>query len=239
MLLIIVTNITLTVGLCYAIFWALKNRRRRRLRKRIFWVILFLIFCFFAIDTTFLITYIINKSPTTHFYSPHRYRTAPAFNIVNFHMVTPGITRGGQPTKEGLMILKEFFGLKTVLSLRDSTEGAEQEKGMVEKLGMDFINIPMDAGQEQSVEKINQVLGIITNKSRQPIFVHCHGGKDRTGLVFGAYRIKYEHWGIEDAYKEMLGYGYNENYYNLNRSLRKWYDNLQENADMKEKVTVP
>jgi protein tyrosine/serine phosphatase len=93
---------------------------------------------------------------------------------------------------------------------------------------MTFINIPMEAEQEQGTEKIQECLDIITDKARQPIFVHCHGGKDRTSLIFAAYRIKYDHWGIEDAYKEMLAYGYNENFYNLNKSLRNWYDYVVE-----------
>ena len=221
---IILTNIALTVGLCYAIFWALRNRRKKRLKKRIFWAVLSLILLFFAANTSFLITYIINKSPTTAFYAIHRYKTAPAFTITNFHVITPGILRGGQPTKEGLTTLKEYFDIKTLLDLRDGKSIVEWEKRTAEQLGINFISIPMDAGKEQSVEKIEQILNIITDKSRQPIYVHCHAGKDRTGLIFAAYRIKYDHWGIEDAYKEMLGYGFDEAYYQVNRSLRKWYD---------------
>jgi protein tyrosine phosphatase (PTP) superfamily phosphohydrolase (DUF442 family) len=226
---ILVTNVILGLGLCYAIFWALRNRRKKRLKKRIFEVILGLIFIFFAVNTAFLINYIINKSPTTHFYSPHRFKNAPVYNITNFHVVTPGILRGGQPTKEGLIILKGYFDLKTIVNLRGKGEMAdiEQENKFAKELGLDFVSFPMDAETEQSVEKIQDVLDIITDKARQPVYVHCHGGKDRTGLVFAAYRLKYDHWGLEDAYKEWLAYGYNENFYNLNKSLRKWYDHLQ------------
>jgi protein tyrosine/serine phosphatase len=127
-----------------------------------------------------------------------------------------------------MIILKEFFGLKTILSLRDSTENMDWEEREAGRLGIDFINIAMDTAQEQPVEKIKECLDIITDKERQPIFVHCHGGKDRTGLIFAAYRMKYDRWGIEDAYKEMLAYGYNENYYKLNESLRRWYDYLRD-----------
>ena len=224
MIAIIITNVILGFGLCYVIFWTLKNRRKKLLKKRIFKVILTLILIFFAVNTAFLITYIINRSPTTHFYSPHRFKNAPVYNIANFHVVTPEILRGGQPTKEGLIILKEYFDLKTILNLRDDKAEVERERKVAEGLGLDFINIPMDTGEEQSIEKIQEALDIITDKKRQPIYVHCHGGKDRTGLVFAAYRIKYDHWGLEGAYKEWLAYGFNENYFNLNKSLRKWCD---------------
>jgi len=228
MITIIIINIILAFALCYAIFWALKNRRKRRLRKRIFETILALILIFFSVNTAFLINYIINKSPTTHFYSPHRFKTAPVYNITNFHVVTPQILRGGQPTEDGLIILKEYFGLKTILDLRSEPKLVEWESKAAKKLGIEFINIPMEAEQEQSTVKIKAVLDIITDKKYQPIYVHCHGGKDRTGLIFAAYRIKYDRWGIEDAYKEWLAYGYNENYYQLNKSLRNWYDYQQQ-----------
>lgn len=228
MVTIILTSLVLAFALSYSIFWALKNRRKRLLKKRIFEFILVLILIFFSFNTAFLISYIISKSPTTYFYSLQRFKTAPVYNVANFHVVAPGILRGGQPTEDGLIILKEYFGLKTILDLRSEPKELEWESKKAQKLGIGFINIPMETGQEQSVTKIKAILDIITDKNRQPIFVHCHAGKDRTGLIFAAYRLKYDHWGIEDAYKEWLAYGFNENYYNLNKSLRKWQDYLQQ-----------
>lgn len=143
--------------------------------------------------------------------------------IQNFHVVSPNIMRGSQPSEEGFKLLKEYCNVKTVLSLRDNKESNEWEKDMVEKLGMEFINIPMSGGSEQSIEKIEQCLSIIHNKSNQPIFIHCLAGKDRTGLILAAYRIKYGGWDISDAFREMFFYGYNPVCcFKLKESLVKW-----------------
>ena len=98
-----------------------------------------------------------------------------------------------------------------------------REKAIVEKLGMKFVSLPMLASEAQSPKKIDQVLSIITDKSQQPVFVHCQAGKDRTGLVFAAYRMKYDHWSQADAVEEMLAYGYDRDCCSdLEKSLIKW-----------------
>lgn len=143
--------------------------------------------------------------------------------IFNFHLVAPGIMRGSQPSEKALCLLREYFLAKTILSFRAEKEHNQWEKEIVEKLGMNFINIPMDGRREQGIEKIEQCLAVISNKANQPIFVHCQAGKDRTGMVFAAYRIKYNHWDFKDALQEMLAYGYDRSCCSaLERSLIEW-----------------
>lgn len=154
--------------------------------------------------------------------------------IFNFHVVAPGITRGSQPSEDGFRLLRDYCRVKTVLSFRNEKEHNEWEKRIVEKLGMKFINIPMSGTKEQNVETIEQCLSIIADKSNQPIFVHCYGGKDRTGLIFAAYRIKYDNWSLEDALMEMLVYGYDRiSYSNLEKSLVKWHNRRKKFSKLK------
>ena len=142
--------------------------------------------------------------------------------IFNFHVVAPGVMRGSQPSEASLKLLKDYCGVKTILNLR-SDELVEWERQVVEKLGMDFINIPMNGGQKQGVEKIEQCLNIMRDKARQPVFLHCQAGKDRTGLICAAYKIKYENWSLEEAFFEMLSYGYSRSCcLQLEESLSAW-----------------
>jgi len=143
--------------------------------------------------------------------------------IQNFHVVSPNVMRGSQPSEEGFKLLKEYCNIKTVLSLRNNKESNEWEKDVVEKLGMKFINIPMSGTEEQSIKKIEQCLSLMHSESNQPIFIHCLAGKDRTGLILAAYRIKYGGWDISDALREMFFYGYNPVCcFKLKESLVKW-----------------
>jgi tyrosine-protein phosphatase SIW14 len=143
--------------------------------------------------------------------------------IFNFHVVAPNIMRGSQPSEKGFRMLKDYCGVRTILTLRNHQGDNEWEKAIVEKLGIRFINIPMAGNTEQDIDTIERCLDIINDKSNQPIFVHCRAGKDRTGMIFAAYRVKYEHWSLEDALLEMLVYGYDRNCcLNLEKSLIKW-----------------
>ncbi len=154
--------------------------------------------------------------------------------IFNFHVVAPGIMRGSQPSEASLKLLRDYCGVKTILDLRNDNEKVESERHLVEKLGMDFINIPMSGAQKQGVDKIEQCLNIMRDKSRQPVFVHCQAGKDRTGMICAAYKIKYDSWRLEDALFEMLAYGYSRSCcLQLEESLSVW------NLGRKEKQLKP
>jgi protein tyrosine/serine phosphatase len=146
-----------------------------------------------------------------------------AREIFNFHVVVPNVLRGSQPSEAALKLLKRYCGVKTVLSFRNEKGHNKKEEEYVKKLGMKFINIPMDATKEQSIATIEKAIAIINDKANQPIFVHCQAGKDRTGIIFAAYRIKYNNWSMEDALMEMLVYGYDRVIFpNLERSLYNW-----------------
>lgn len=154
--------------------------------------------------------------------------------IFNFHVVEPGILRGSQPSEASLKLLKDYCGVKTILNLRDDEEKVNWERQVSEKLGMDFINIPMNGGQKQAAKKIEQCLNIMHDKSRQPVFVHCQAGKDRTGMICAAYKIKYNNWNLENALFEMLVYGYSRSCcLQLEESLSEW------NLWRKEKPLTP
>lgn len=40
-----------------------------------------------------------------------------------------------------------------------------------------------------------------------PVYVHCDGGRHRTGAMIAVYRMAIEGWDIQRAYREMRQYG--------------------------------
>lgn len=181
------------------------------MKKRILWIAFVLIF---ALSIVYFLT---NPQILS------RKQVAISYDLPNFHIVSANVLRGAQPTQEGFRKLKENYKVKTILNLRNEPEQIRWEKGMVEKLGMNFINISMVGYQKQSKEKIDKILSIIANKINQPIFVHCQYGKDRAGLILAAYRIKYDNWSFDEALLEMLGYGYDRLCcFRLEESLMEW-----------------
>jgi protein tyrosine phosphatase (PTP) superfamily phosphohydrolase (DUF442 family) len=131
--------------------------------------------------------------------------------LPNLYKVSDALYRGAQPEAYGFKELRKM-GIKTVVSLR-----AFHSDG----------NLPADAGlaYEQiscktwhpELEDIVKFLTIVTDKTKQPVFVHCQHGADRTGTMCAVYRIVVEGWTKEQAIKEMTegGFGFHPLWQNL------------------------
>jgi protein tyrosine/serine phosphatase len=55
---------------------------------------------------------------------------------------------------------------------------------------------------------MHRLLAIVTDPARQPVFVHCRRGSDRTGTAVAVYRICVEGWSREAAIDEMVNGGF-------------------------------
>ncbi|HPW77512.1 MAG: Tyrosine phosphatase family protein [Candidatus Omnitrophica bacterium ADurb.Bin292] len=141
----------------------------------------------------------------------------------NFHVVSPGVWRSAQPSKESLLRMKAH-GLKTVVNLRSGRAIERWERDTTESLGIQHYHFPMSAREEVPIKTIDAVLSVISDTAKQPALVHCRAGKDRTGLMIAAYKISQNpQASFRDIYQEMLMYGYDEKKYPaILISLRKW-----------------
>ena len=123
--------------------------------------------------------------------------------IDNFGRVNANYYRGAQPEGRDYADLKAF-GIKTVIDLTQN--GDSQEPAMVERLGMKFYRIPMTTHEPPSAAKIAQFLKLVENPANQPVYVHCQGGRHRTGLMTAVYRMTDEGWTPNQAFAEMKQY---------------------------------
>lgn len=134
-------------------------------------------------------------------------------NIYRFGKVNNFLYRGGLPTDVDLKALKDFK-VKTVISFRGLGDDKEkfqvaEEKAMVEKLGMKFLNVQIPFDKPVPDKTIKQFFTAVNTKANQPLFVHCKGGRDRTGTMVALYRINYEKFTAEKAIEEMKEYTFN------------------------------
>ena len=147
--------------------------------------------------------------------------------IPRFSQVSQGLYRGGRPTVDGLKYLR-FLGVKTIVNLQggdpqsflygavaswlepgEDPANIEKERVLAEGMKMNFWHAPLnsfDAVSKYDAVLIDQTLTVMREK--QPVYVHCEHGKDRTGLLVALYRVKYEGWDIESAYTEWTQRGH-------------------------------
>ena len=142
-------------------------------------------------------------------------------DLPNLQTVDARVVRGGQPTENGLVILKEH-GIKTVVNLREEMSAIAFEESLSKQIGLDFISIPLRPFEIPDDKALELFLEVSQNKDKQPIFVHCLHGMDRTGLMMALYRMKVSDWSYEEAINEMLEFGFHVAFTNLSNPLKKY-----------------
>ncbi len=140
--------------------------------------------------------------------------------IPNFLIVTENLSRGGRPNTGDLAALKSEKNITTVINLENKPPIIQQEKIEADRLGLKFISSPMDAALRPTDQQVNDLLAKLQDSSNFPIFLHCHHGQDRTGLIIGLYRVEVEGWTPAKAYQEMLADGFHSNLVALDKYFR-------------------
>ena len=123
--------------------------------------------------------------------------------IDNFGQVSSSYFRGAQPDGDDYADLAAL-GVKLVIDLQKDGLAAEQQ--LVEAAGMKFQRIPMTTRQEPTTEEIATFLKLVSDPANQPVYVHCAGGRHRTGVMTAVYRMTQEGWTADRAFKEMKDY---------------------------------
>jgi tyrosine-protein phosphatase SIW14 len=127
-----------------------------------------------------------------------------AVRIDNFGRVNDRYYRGAQPDARALADLARL-GVKATIDLT-SGDGNESEQRLAEAAGMKFFKIAMDTRVVPTPEQIATFLGIVNDPANQPVFVHCVGGRHRTGVMTAIYRMMEEQWTAARAFQEMKAF---------------------------------
>ena len=125
--------------------------------------------------------------------------------IKNFGQMDGRFYRGAQPGKQDYKDLAAL-GIKTIIDLREDPESYEQT--LVESLGMKYVNIPMIGKKYPTTEATETFLKLVNNPETGKFFVHCAGGRHRTGAMGAVYRFQFYDWNFEQVYQEMKQYDF-------------------------------
>ena len=121
--------------------------------------------------------------------------------IKNFGQMDERFYRGAEPKKlEDFEELKRL-GINTVIDLQAKPE--PEEKGWVESLGMRYVNIPMVEKTYPTEDQVLAFMKLVDDTSTGKFFVHCAGGRHRTGAMGAVYRFNRYGWDYDQVYSEM------------------------------------
>jgi tyrosine-protein phosphatase SIW14 len=124
-------------------------------------------------------------------------------SIDNFGRINDNYYRGAQPDDRDYRDLAAL-GVKTVIDL--TRDGRSNESGLVQRAGMKFYRIPLTTSERPSDAAVAQFLKLVNDPANQPVYVHCQGGRHRTGVMTAVYRMTNEGWSADRAYQEMKQY---------------------------------
>jgi protein tyrosine/serine phosphatase len=125
--------------------------------------------------------------------------------LPNLGEVTPTLYRGAQPTEKGFENLAKM-GIGIVVDLRDGNEGKFEEKEVTQS-GMEFVAIPWRCSSPKD-DDFAKFLMVVRDNPDKKVFVHCHMGVDRTGMMVAAYRMNEQDWTAAEALQEMRAFGF-------------------------------
>jgi protein tyrosine/serine phosphatase len=137
----------------------------------------------------------------------------------NFHVVTEGkVYRSGRLTLDALKRIIHDYGIRTVISLRDTDAPGKppfeaREEEYCDAQEITYCRIPPRNWSAPSgpppVEKgVRKFLAVMSNPDNYPVLIHCFAGIHRSGAYCALYRMEHEHWSNAAAIAELRACGY-------------------------------
>ena len=136
---------------------------------------------------------------------PNSPTSLAAIHIDNFGKINDNYYRGAQPNSGDYADLAAL-GVRTVIDL--TRDGRSDEEGLVTRTGMRFFRIPMTTSDRPEETAVAQFLKLVDDPANQPVYVHCQGGRHRTGVMTAVFRMTEDGWTADRAYAEMKQFNF-------------------------------
>jgi len=129
----------------------------------------------------------------------------PNIKISNFGRMDENFYRGARPKDKDYQALAAL-GIKTIIDLTDNSRSYEQPA--VEAAGLRYVNIPLVDKSYPTADQVNAFLKVVNDPATGKFYLHCAGGRHRTGIMGAVYRFNHDHWNFDQAYAEMLKFDF-------------------------------
>jgi protein tyrosine phosphatase (PTP) superfamily phosphohydrolase (DUF442 family) len=158
--------------------------------------------------------------------------TPEKIKIDYFGKVNDRFYRGSQPKDSDYARLAEL-GVKTIIDLRHRPD--DRVRQSAERAGLRYINLKMNVRGYPPPDLAPRFLELVNDPENWPVYVYCHGGRHRTGVMTAIYRMAVEGWDIQRAYAEMREYGFYKRWGHgpLKAYVYDYYRQLRQGADRK------
>ena len=131
----------------------------------------------------------------------------PGIKISNFGQMDERFYRGARPKEgKGQFEALKALGIQTVIDLTDTPKAYERREA--EAAGLKYINIPMEDDDYPEATMIDLLTKTINDPATGVFYVHCAGGRHRTGITGAIWRFTKYGWDYDRVYREMKNYDF-------------------------------
>jgi hypothetical protein len=125
--------------------------------------------------------------------------------IQRLRKITEGLYRGSAPDPQDVAQLKDSLGIRKIVSL-DQKSGEKIDRAC-RLLGIKHIKMYIETKHDIAKVLHHNLKKLLIDGG--PTFIHCHHGKDRTGLLVALFKCKYMGEKPDKAIQEAksLGFG--------------------------------
>ena len=138
--------------------------------------------------------------------SPDKRAKYPNVKISNFGQLDDRFFRGARPGKKDFVELKAI-GIDTIIDL---TENSPEERGYAESAGLKYVNIAIKDKSYPTPEAVETFLKVANDPATGKFYVHCAGGRHRTGDMGALWRFSNYGWDYDQVMQEMNNFDFYE-----------------------------
>jgi len=160
-----------------------------------------------------LITSEVIKYPTAEVYGrgpyPYNYRVIDQQIHCGGHPLNPGSSFGNsdRQTTAILNYLKSQ-GVTTVIDLENTGRIRQRYKNLLKKAGIKRLHLPMHSFKVPTQAEWLE----IKEAFKEPVYLHCKWGADRTGAIIGRYLVEENEYPSAEAYQAVISNGSHAGY---------------------------
>lgn len=125
-----------------------------------------------------------------------------------FVVVEDGVLyRSAQPTARQIANLKENYGIRTLLIVREGdSERVAEEIAYARAHDLNVVHIPVKSREPIPDEQVSEFFRCVDEPANRPVLMHCSAGRHRTGYLCALYRLERQGWTLDRAVDELLSF---------------------------------